>query len=160
MTAMPSESNRYLCEHAALLIDSFRRLTGGDLVPPGLAPNEAARQLFEAPFAIVSHDAAPDPVFTYGNRTALRLFEMSWSDFTALPSRHSAEAPRRQERERLLREVARRGFVDDYGGVRISAGGRRFRIEGATVWNLVDAQGRLCGQAATFADWTFLDGDE
>ncbi|MEA3642760.1 MAG: MEKHLA domain-containing protein [Lamprobacter sp.] len=47
--------------------------------------------------------------------------------------------------------VAERGFIDDYRGVRVSASGRRFMIEQASVWNLTDAQGRPAGQAATFA---------
>jgi len=48
------------------------------------------------------------------------------------------------------------GPVDDYSGIRISQSGRRFRIEQAIVWNLIDAAGHLCGQAATFDTWTPL----
>jgi hypothetical protein len=48
------------------------------------------------------------------------------------------------------------GFVDDYAGVRISRTGKRFRIEQAIVWNVVDAEGKDHGQAATFAHWTPL----
>jgi hypothetical protein len=40
--------------------------------------------------------------------------------------------------------------------VRVSASGRRFRISGATVWNLVDEQGWRRGQAAAFAEWQYL----
>ena len=50
----------------------------------------------------------------------------------------------------LMESVARQGFVDDYSGVRISGGGRRFMITDATVWNLVDEAGVYHGQAATF----------
>jgi hypothetical protein len=35
--------------------------------------------------------------------------------------------------------------------VRVSATGRRFRIAGAIVWNLVDAAGLRHGQAASFS---------
>ena len=59
----------------------------------------------------------------------------------------------REERERLLRRVADQGFIDDYAGVRIAADGRRFRIEQAVVWNLVDEAGTLQGQAACFHHW-------
>ena len=34
-------------------------------------------------------------------------------------------------------------FIDDYTGVRISASGRRFRIDKAVVWNLVDQEGSI-----------------
>lgn len=63
----------------------------------------------------------------------------------------------RDAREQLLAEVAGKGYARSYSGVRISARGRRFRIENATVWNLVDAGGRRHGQAATFPEWTFLE---
>jgi hypothetical protein len=53
--------------------------------------------------------------------------------------------------------VTRDGFIDDYSGVRIARTGRRFRITHATVWNLLSPDGRACGQAAMFGNWTFLD---
>ncbi len=149
----PAEANHYLVGHLALLRRSYRELTGRDLVDPGLDDTDAARALWEAPFALLSHDTAPDPVLTYGNRTVLGLFDLDWARLIAMPSRLTAEAPERAERERLLAAVAARGYIDDYAGVRVSARGKRFRIAGACVWNLVDANGRRHGQAATFADW-------
>ena len=59
----------------------------------------------------------------------------------------------RQERARQLERVRRDGFIDDYAGVRISATGKRFRIEQAVVWNLIDGNGEIHGQAATFDRW-------
>ena len=53
----------------------------------------------------------------------------------------------------LLARVAAHGYIDDYAGVRVSRTGRRFGIEGATVWNLIDGEGRHQGQAATCAVW-------
>ena len=77
----------------------------------------------------------------YGNAAALALWEMSWEELTRTPSRLTAEAPNREERARLLEAVTRRGFIDDYSGMRISKGGRRFRISRATVWNLISETG-------------------
>jgi hypothetical protein len=65
----------------------------------------------------------------------------------------------RDERARLLERTHRDGYVDDYAGIRISQSGRRFRIEQAIVWNLVDAAGQHYGQAATFDTWTPLTTD-
>lgn len=132
----------------ALIADSFSRLLGRPLVAP--ADNIVAA-LWEAPAAVVAHGIEADPVFFFGNRAALSAFECDAAKFTAMPSRLSAEAPRRQERQRLLDGVTCDGFIDDYAGVRISATGRRFRIERATVWNLIDDEGLHRGQAATFA---------
>lgn len=132
----------------ALIAGSFQRLLGRRLVAASADPVAA---LWDAPEAVVAHGTEADPVFFFGNRAALTAFECDVAAFTAMPSRLSAEAPLRDERQRLLDRVTRGGFIDDYAGVRISATGRRFRIAGAVVWNLVDAQGARHGQAATFA---------
>ncbi len=84
----------------------------------------ARAALFEAPFALVAHDTQPDPVFRYGNRQALALFESTFEAFTALPSRLSAEPANQEERAALLERVTRQGFVDDYRGIRITRKGR------------------------------------
>lgn len=107
--------------------------------------------LWNAPRAILAHGTEADPLFFFGNSYALEVFESDLAHFLGMPSRHSAEAPLREERQALLDRVTRDGFIDDYSGIRITATGRRFRIEGAIVWNLVDAQGARHGQAATFA---------
>lgn len=137
-----------------LIAESFRRLTGRPLVAPG---PDLARALWEAPRVIVAHGTEADPVFFYGNRLALALFELDFAAFSRLPSRFSAEPLAREERARLLERVSRDGFIDDYAGIRISSNGRRFRIAEATVWNLVDGQGQQHGQAATFDHWQRLD---
>jgi hypothetical protein len=141
-------------ERLGLIAESFERLTGRALLGP---VQPSADALWRAPCAILAHGTEPDPIFFYANRLALELFEMSARALLSTPSRHSAEAPDRSERARLLDAVSRQGFIDDYAGIRISATGRRFRIEQATVWNLVDTNGERHGQAAAFARWTRLD---
>lgn len=142
---------------ANMLLRSFRAVVGRDLIASG--PDEIlnARRLFEAPFALLSHGVEDDPVLNYGNRQALALWEMSFAEFTAMPSRATAEAVLREERERLLAIAARKGFIDDYAGVRISSAGRRFRIENAIIWNVTDEQGVRRGQAATFDRWSDVE---
>jgi hypothetical protein len=132
----------------SLIAESFERLLGRPLVGPA---DDIVAALWQAPFALVAHGTEPDPVFFFGNRYALAAFESEVAQFTRLPSRLSAEAPLREERQTLLDRVTRDGFIDDYAGVRISALGKRFRIEGAIVWNLIDQLGERHGQAATFA---------
>ncbi|MFN7087334.1 MAG: MEKHLA domain-containing protein [Burkholderiales bacterium] len=151
----PAPGNLFFAEHATLLLDSYRKLTGRHLVPDG-APAERARALYEASFVVVSHDTAADPVFNYANLAAQRLFEMDWDSFVALPSRLSAGPAERAERQRLLDVVMRNGYIDDYCGMRITRSGRRFRVEAATVWNLTHADGKHAGQAAAFSVWRFV----
>ncbi|MDA0766885.1 MAG: MEKHLA domain-containing protein [Verrucomicrobia bacterium] len=153
MLPEPAPDNDYHAPHLPLLLDSFHTLTGRHLLPPDPDPVETARLLYHAPFFLASHDTAPDPLFTYGNLTAQRLFEMTWDQFTQTPSRFTAEAPNRAERASLLQRVTTHGFIDDYSGIRISSTGQRFRITQATVWNLRDPHGQLLGQAASFQNW-------
>ena len=150
----PGPDNCYLSQHAELLISSYHRFTGKDLVNQKPSSENIYRALFEAPYGVVSHNTEDDPIFNYGNQTALRVFDMDWLAFTNLASRKSAEPVNRVERERLLARVKKNGFIDDYRGVRISSTGKRFRIEEATVWNIVDRRGLYCGQAAVFYRWS------
>lgn len=150
--AMPAFSTHQRRQIAAIAA-SYRRLTGRDLVPGG-GGDDLIAALWSAPLAVVAHGTEPDPIFFFGNALALWLFEMPFADFTRLPSRLSAEPVLREDRARLLERVTRDGFIDDYSGVRISATGRRFRIESASVWNLTSDDGRPIGQAAAFAAWT------
>jgi len=143
--------------HVGLLLDSFARLLGRELVSRGGTPAEQAERLFHAPFVVVSHGTEPDPVLNYGNAAALRLWDMTWEELTQTPSRLTAEPVHRDERARLLARTREHGFVDDYSGIRISKTGKRFRIQQAIVWNLVDSVGNHRGQAATFDHWTPLD---
>ena len=142
--------------HTQLMARGLRHWTGRDLLPGLFNPLELARNVFEAPFVLVSHGTEADPILNYGNRAALELWEMTWDEFTRTPSRLTAEAPNRAERARLLAAVTARGFIDDYSGVRIAKTGRRFRIAQATVWNLLDERGRHAGQAAMFSRWELL----
>ena len=144
----------FVIAHTACLAHSLRHWTGRELWPGN--GRQLAQGVFEAPFVLVSHGTEADPILNYGNRAALSLWEMSWDELTAIPSRLTAEPPNREERARLLQEVKRRGFIDDYSGVRISKTGRRFRIARATVWNLLTQDGQACGQAAMFDRWTFI----
>lgn len=152
----PTDPQPCQTAHVQMLLDSFARLVGRELLSRMGPPEEQARRLFEATFVVVSHGTEIDPLLNYGNRSALTLWEMTAEEFHGTPSRLTAEPVHRDERARLLARTALNGFVDDYSGVRISQSGRRFRIERAIVWNLSDATGLPSGQAATFADWTPL----
>src|SRR5262245_36381180 len=151
----PSEANDYLVSHVACLLSSLRRWTGRSLVDAALPLAQQARELFYAPFVVLSHDAASDPRLNYANQVGLKTFELSWRELIELPSRVTAEPSQQEERARLLARVREHGFIDVYQGVRISKNGRRFIIEQATVWNLLDERGFHCGQAATFTRWRY-----
>ena len=148
-----AETNERL---AHLIVDSHRQLTGTSLVLAGIP--DAVHWLYEAaPFGVVAHNTESDPRFIYANQAAQRRFEYSWAEFTSLPSRLSAETPDRAERQALLDQVARQGFASGYRGLRIAKSGRRFWIEDATIWQLIDADGTKHGQAAVIRRWRDAD---
>jgi hypothetical protein len=131
-----------------LLAGSYARLLGRPLVPQAMSVDEATEWLYKrAPFAVLAHNTDPDPLFIYGNLAAQRRFGYSWDEITRLPSRLSAEAPNREERQQFLERVQRLGYEAGYTGVRITKSGERFMIEEATLWQLLDADGELHGQA-------------
>lgn len=142
-----------LAAHTAILLDNYQRCFGSDLIERG---SGEAEQLMDAPVVVLSHGTQEDPIFNYGNRCAQELFEMDWETLTALPSRFSAEPLHRGERQQLLEDVRTQGYSDNYRGIRISATGKRFYIESARIWMLLDTKGKTVGQAATFSDWKAL----
>jgi PAS domain-containing protein len=137
-----------------LLVSSYRRNVGREPAFLAHVPHPSATWLYaEASHAVLAHNTDPDPRFIYANRAAQTVFEYDWDEITSLPSRLSAEPIDREERQRLLDAVARHGFATGYSGVRIAKSGRRFLIEDGVVWELIDRDGAVRGQAATFAHW-------
>jgi hypothetical protein len=144
-----------LLQHIQLLLYSFHHWTGNTLIPTTnhQSPLDIANLLFNADFVVVSHGTQADPVLNYGNQKALDLWKMDWQTFTATPSRYTAEPMERSEREHLLAQAKSQGYISDYRGIRIDSNCDRFYIDKAIIWNVVDEEGKLWGQAATFRDW-------
>lgn len=136
---------------AGLVVDSYAKLVGRPLVPYGVT--SVAAWLYEASFGLLAHDASPDPVFVYANRTAQDHFEYGWHEFVGLPSRLSAGADDREERRLMLDSVRSKGYADGYRGMRVAKSGRRFWIDDTSVWNLVGPDGAAVGQAAMIRRW-------
>ncbi len=143
-----------IIHYSQILYRSFQHWTGKSLIERIDDPLLLSESLFKAPFVIVSHGTQADPIFNYGNLKALELWQMDWDDFTSLPSRYSAEPIERSERETMLTKTQTQGFFSNFRGVRISSKGDRFFIEDGIIWNLLDEQNQLCGQAASFSRWT------
>lgn len=138
------------------LLDSYCHWIGRDLIERVGEPGFQAHALFESPFVVASHGIEDDPILNYGNQTALDLWELTWEQLRRMPSRLTAEPVNRAEREWMLEQVRTKGYIDTYSGVRISSSGRRFLVDNAIVWNVIDRQGGRLGQAAMFAHWTKL----
>jgi hypothetical protein len=137
-----------------LLVSSYRRIVGREPAFLEHGVHHSAEWLYaQASHCVLAHNTDPDPRFIYANRAAQNAFEYDWDEIISLPSRLSAEPVDREERQRLLEAVARHGFAIGYSGMRIARSGRRFLIEDGVVWHLIDRDGAVRGQAATFAHW-------
>lgn len=155
MTSQPWRDSTVV-EWTQRLLDSHRYWTGRELIERQRDREFQARALFESPIVVVSHGTEADPILNYGNQTALDLWELNWQQLLTMPSRLTAEPVNRAEREWMLEQARTRGFIDTYRGVRISGTGRRFLVENALIWNVLDARHEPIGQAATFSQWTWL----
>lgn len=146
----------FVTAHTGHILSSYKKWTGKNLILPHSDPETLAQNLFFAPFVVVTSNAAADPVLNYGNQAGLDLWEMAWKVLTQTPGRHTAEPMHRDERQKFLDTVQKNGFIDNYSGIRISSTGKRFKIENATVWNLIDEKKLFIGQAATFTKWRYV----
>src|SRR5215207_7951628 len=112
-----------------LILNSYRRWLGKELIERSGDEVDEAQRLFEAEFVVVSHGTEGDPVLNYGNATALALWEMNFDHFRSTPSSLTAEPDQREERSRLLHRTTLSGYIDDYQGMRVTKSGRRFHIK-------------------------------
>lgn len=152
----PETEKDFVIRQTKIILRSYQRCTGKELWPESADAEKTAREIFAAPFILLSSDASEDPLLNYGNQKGLELWEMTWDEMSKTRGRETAEAMEREERERFLEKVRKKGYVDDYRGIRISSKGQRFQISRATVWNLLDEQGQFRGQAAMFKEWRYL----
>ena len=134
----PQQNNRYFIDHLKLLEQSLKKVTDKKLIVNNLESQDDAKSIYESSTILLSHGNQAEPVFNYANKSAQKLFEMDWAEFTCLPSKYSAEPVNQSARQRLLDEVSEKGFISNYTGVRIAKSGKRFYIKNALVWNVYD----------------------
>ncbi len=140
-------------QHAGIILHTYYKITGIMLFDSAYSPEYRSYLLYHAPFVVVSHGTQPDPVFNYANLTAQQLWQLDWEQFTQMPSRLSAEAERAEDRQHLLDEAAKKGYIENYFGIRISSKGLRFTIARVLLCNLIDQDNQKIGQAAIFRNW-------
>ena len=142
-----------------LILDNYCRWFGEELIARNGSATDQAIALFELPAVVLAHDTAASPIYTYGNQTAMNLWERSWDELLQMPSSQSAEASNQAQtvRNQLLEDSREFGYKSGFSGVRVSKSGRRIRIENVKLWDLLDTSNQYRGQAAVFSKWTYLD---
>lgn len=149
-----------IVSHVQLILDNYRHWFGEELIDrERLGRKAIAHNLFQAPCVVLAHNNAADPIFTYGNQTALDLWERTWDELLQMPSRQSAEslAQAQTVRNQILNDSRDFGYKAGFDGIRVTKSGRRVCIEDVKLWDLLDTTGQYQGQAAVFSKWTFLD---
>jgi hypothetical protein len=148
---MPPWTEDELRVRAHRLLRSYRHWAGEELIElAGDDDASRARALFDAPLAVLAHDARPDPLCVYANAAALAAFELSRADAPAFPTSRTVDPAARDERRAALARAGEAGLLSGYSGVRVSTTGRRFRIHDGRIWTVLDDDGRPVGQAAAF----------
>ena len=142
--------------HTKYLLHSYQHWIGQSLFDLTIPPEQLAQALFEAPFVVLSHGTQPDPILNYGNKKALDLWEMSWEEFTQMPSRKTAQEVEQTERNRLLLDTQTKGFIHNVSGVRITSTGKRFYIQDGIIWNILDENNQYYGQGAVVSKYRFV----
>jgi hypothetical protein len=110
---------------------------------------------------VLAHDGSPldrgdGPRLIYANRAALNLWDRRWGEMVGMPSKLTAEPSERASRQTALTTAQQQTSFTGYRGIRINRHGRRFQINNARLWTLVDPAGQACGQAACFSSWWWL----
>lgn len=143
--------------HLDLVFNSLQKCAGINLASRFNLPTSAeitpstAKFVYEHPtFVLLSHSTDLDPIFTYANTAAQKLFKMDYTLFTSTPSRYSAEeGGDREQRQIFMEKVKTQRYVDDYEGTRVASDKSRFLIR-AIVWELYDEDNVRRGAAAFF----------
>ncbi|BAQ61511.1 hypothetical protein GM3708_1917 [Geminocystis sp. NIES-3708] len=149
--------NKEIINWTQIILNSYEKLLRKPLIERNNHEKlTEAKNLFYADFVVLSHNNNSDPIYNYGNQKALNLWEMSWEELIKTPSKNTTQPISREERDGLLKEANLKGYISNYGGVRISSTGKRYYIKDIILWNLTDNEGKFCGQAATFSQWEQL----
>ena len=108
-------------------------------------------------FGILSHGLQEDPVYNYGNRASLELFEQGLEMLCQTPSRYSTVPSLMDNRGRLIKQIEQVGHGTIPNAVRISAKGKMFVMQTIWVWNVYafdsehnNGRGRRIGLAALY----------
>ena len=144
-------------QHVHNVLRSYYNLLGHKFENLNLEEPTLGEVILHSEWVVISHGNGPDPLFNYGNKKVLSLFEVNLNELKKIRSRNSAEPTLQSDREVFMQQVKAKGFATGYSGVRISATGKRFKIKNVTVWNVTDENGNPAGQAACFKDWDYID---
>jgi len=101
-------------------------------------------------FGILSHGTQADPIFNYGNRASLELFEQTIEALCRTPSRRSTVPELEEDRSQLIAAIETDGHGTIEHAIRVGATGTLFRIKRIVVWTVRDDARNRIGLAAIY----------
>ena len=134
----------------SVIARSFARWTGRALFPSAATELDFEREASAASFCLLAADARAEPLLTYANSAALRLFGYTPAELGKLPASCTAPPDQRAARAEALGAAKQAGYTAGYSGLRVTQAGRLFQIRGAEIWSLCGPAGEYLGQAARF----------
>eukprot|EP00980_Cylindrotheca_fusiformis_P010429 scaffold2315_cov113-Cylindrotheca_fusiformis.AAC.22 len=145
-----------LDNHIRLLSESLKKSSGTDMFQwingesDEMSVTSASQVDSNTRFGVLSHGTQPDPIYNYGNRASLELFEYSLEELCRTPSRFSTVPELMGDRSKLIEEIESKGFgyIDD--AIRVSAKGKLFLISKILVWTVFDDDNHRIGLAAIY----------
>ena len=146
----PAEAARLGIDWPYLVATSYRRLTGRNLAGStgDETPEAVAAALAAASVPVLAHGLEPEPILHYVNPACARRFATTPDALLGLPSSATTLPDDRPQRTAAFEMVRRRGWVDDYSGIRVDRNSRRFEIVQGTIWEVRDDAGVRVGDAA------------
>lgn len=148
-------SNVAIQQQSYWIARSYTQILGQPLlaIPVEQPSQTLALALYQAPFAILSHDIVEtihgrDNMYNYANQAALQLFQRSWAEQLSLPSSKSAESSSQpqQTRNNWLARCLVQGHVQ-FDCERVTGNGGKVALRNIVLFNVFDDAGIYRGQA-------------
>ena len=102
-------------------------------------------------FGILSHGTQQDPIYNYGNKASLLLFDETLENLCQTPSRYSTVESLMQDREQLIQQIADVGYGTITNALRTTTRGKLFVMETIWIWHVHHPNnGQRIGLAALY----------
>lgn len=103
-------------------------------------------------FGILSHGTQTDPIYNYGNKASLILFDQTVDNLCKTASRYSTVESLMEDREQLIQQINDSGYGTISNAVRRTLGEEKlFVIETIWIWHVYHPDdGRRIGLAALY----------
>ena len=139
-----------------LLLKSYKNSYGKHLILPSnnfSTQENHAFELYNLQNPVMAHNNAQEPCLSYANSAALELWKMSWSEMIGMPSSITTPKNEQSERSKALSQATKNHAIENYQGIRVNSQGELFMINNVRIWTMLDEEGHIFGQAATFNSW-------